>query len=120
MPVRLQRVEREPASLQSLVVARDAVLIEQRLHSMTGSGTRGPGPAGTGWRRRTDAQARRDESEAERKKDAIHSINFFRSAIASGFATGGRMARKMPSANVIGDRPAASFTSSFAPWSARI
>ena len=34
--------------------------------------------------------------------------------------TGGRMARKMPSANVIGDRPAVSFTSSVAPWSARI
>ena len=32
-------------------------------------------------------------------------ISFFSSAIASGLATGGRMARKMPSANIIGVLP---------------
>jgi hypothetical protein len=58
----------------------------------------------------------------ERESKGVRFIppNFLRSAIASGLATGGRIARKIPSANVIGDLPAASFTSSVAPWSARI
>ena len=44
----------------------------------------------------------------------------FNKATAAGLATGGRMARNVPSANVIGVRPAMSFTSSRAPWSVRI
>ena len=39
----------------------------------------------------------------------------FNKATASGLATGGRIARNVPSANVIGVRPAMSGTSSRAP-----
>src|SRR5579871_333983 len=64
---------------------------------------------------------RRDRQQ-RRGKETLHSCspNFLSNATALGLASGGRIARKIPFAKIRGVRPPISFTSSFAPWSARI